>query len=442
MAQPAVPIGRVALQVAHKTDPGLDPDKQINEDACTYAEVPCGHLLVLCDGMGGHASGRDASERAIQTIFREMQAPSPSPGGALKHSIEVAGRAVYELGGPPHNRLRPGSTCVSVLVHAGGIEVAHVGDSRGYMVRAGQIYPITRDHSMVQQMIDAGVLSPQDAVGHPDANKITRALGMSPEIEVELRPTPISHVPGDLLLLASDGLTDLVAPHEILSVLQQALQLRGLSFACDQLVALSNARGGHDNITVMIGQVGESSPDTIARPTIPETVAAAAMPQPVMTVPEMPALADATPGTLAATAPGIATTGPAPTMIDEQYASDPPDAGAVPTTSLQPVARAPEWPASDPPASPRSGRSVIAGLVLLVAGLVIIVGSFFWAVSHGAHPESADLEEPTVDSTPSARGSAEPFVDPTARPRADAAASSSAAGSPSQVPRPVRSSGR
>ena len=95
MVQPAAPIGRVALQVAHKSDPGLDPDKQVNEDACAYAEVACGHLLVVCDGMGGHAAGQEASQRAVQTIFREMAAPSSSPGASLKRSIEVAGRAVY-----------------------------------------------------------------------------------------------------------------------------------------------------------------------------------------------------------------------------------------------------------------------------------------------------------------------------------------------------------
>jgi len=384
MVQPAGPAGSFALQVAHKTDPGLDPDKQINEDAFAYAEVPSGHLLVVCDGMGGHASGREASQRAIETILREMQASatSASPGPSLKRAIEIAGRAVYEIGGSPSNRLRPGSTCVALVVHAGGIEVAHVGDSRAYMTRGGKIYPITRDHSMVQQMIDAGVLKPEEAIGHPDSNKITRVLGMAPEVEVELRPSPISHENGDLLLLASDSLCDLVTPEEINAVLMKAMQTRGLAFACDQLVALANARGGHDNITVLIGQVTEA-PEPY-RPTIPETVAAAALPlaagmlgamlappspmlempapapqvpAPAATLPEMPTIPD----------PGPVGAGPASTVVDD---------------GLDELAMSSEsWQQGGPKRGP---GLLIAGVALILVGLAVAAAFFAWAVRSGS----------------------------------------------------------
>jgi protein phosphatase len=396
MVQAAVPSGRVPLQVAHKTDPGLDPDKQVNEDACAYAEVSAGHLLVVCDGMGGHAAGREASQLALATIFREIEVPAPSPGAALKRAIEVAGRAVYELGGPPSNRLRPGSTCVALLVHAGGIEIAHVGDSRGYMLRAGKIYPLTRDHSMVQQMVDAGMLSPAEAVGHPDANKITRALGMAPEVEVELRPAPIPHNPGDLLLLATDGLVDLLSAEDIQAVVMQAVGVRGLAFACEQLVAQANARGGHDNITVLMAGVGES-PAAPPRPTIPEGVAASAiaapaaasplppptakMPPaagsaPAVTLPEMPALADEAPG---------AHHGPPPTMIDETLGEgalpgSPPYAaagtsGSFPQPQPQPQQARPALPVM-----------LLVGVGLLALGVLIALVFLLWAVASGSSP--------------------------------------------------------
>src|SRR5688572_2855931 len=158
MAQPQASPVRLKIEFAQATDPGRDPNKQINEDSCHYQETRFGHLLVLCDGMGGHYGGREASQLAIKTIF-EVFEQAPSHLGAapvLKASIEEAGRRVYMLGGPPENRTRPGSTCVAVLLHDRGADVAHVGDSRAYIIRAGQIYPITRDHSMVQGMIDAG----------------------------------------------------------------------------------------------------------------------------------------------------------------------------------------------------------------------------------------------------------------------------------------------
>ena len=187
------PTFDVKIDVAQLSDPGRDPNKQINEDSCGYAQTRFGHLCVLCDGMGGHYGGQEASRRAITTIFEQIDqaAPTATPAQALKYAIEVAARRVYELGGPPDNKVRPGSTVVAMLVHDDGLDVAHVGDSRAYVIRSGQIYPLTRDHSMVQAMIDAGFITEEQGIGHPDANKITRALGMKPEVDVELRPEPM-----------------------------------------------------------------------------------------------------------------------------------------------------------------------------------------------------------------------------------------------------------
>lgn len=263
MTQPQAPVGtRVRIEFAQASDPGRDPNKQVNEDSCGYAETRFGHLVVLCDGMGGHYGGREASRTAISTIFEviEQAPPGANAAAALKAAVEEAGRRVYALGGPPDNRARPGSTVVVMLLGDRGLDVAHVGDSRAYCIRAGQIYPLTRDHSMVQGMIDAGMLTEAEAIGHPDANKITRALGMKPEVEVEVRPEPMELFPGDILMQSSDGLTDLVLAADILGSVRQSLASGAIPQACNQLVQLANDRGGHDNITVQMVRVVEIAP--------------------------------------------------------------------------------------------------------------------------------------------------------------------------------------
>lgn len=247
------------LAVAQRSDPGRDPNKQENEDACTYQETPLGHLLVVCDGMGGHIGGREASNLAIQSILSELgrAPPGTPPGEALKQAIQAAGRAVWALGGAGEAAGRPGSTCVAALIHPFGTDIAHVGDSRLYLVRGGQIWQLTRDHSMVQEMADAGLLRPEEIAGHPDSNKITRALGMEPEVEVELRHDVLAQQAGDVLLLCSDGVSDVVRDSDLLAMATLALDGARVPQLCDQVVQLANARGGPDNITVVAGLVLE-----------------------------------------------------------------------------------------------------------------------------------------------------------------------------------------
>jgi protein phosphatase len=251
----------VVVDFAELSDPGRDPTKQINEDSSGYLETAHGHLAVVCDGMGGHAAGRAASQTALSTLLEQVQNARSAPDAAygerstpaevLKRAMEAAGRAVYAIGGDAPANVRPGSTSVAVVVHEGGAEVAHVGDSRAYLLRSSSIQRLTRDHSMVQQMVAAGMLDAQQAAAHPDANKLTRALGMTPEVEVELSPRPIELRAGDVILLASDGLSDLITDDEILKLVSKSAA-RGPEIACQELVALANARGGHDNITVQL----------------------------------------------------------------------------------------------------------------------------------------------------------------------------------------------
>lgn len=412
MTQPAPIPNGIRVEVAHKTDPGLDPDKQVNEDAFGHADLPLGHLLVVCDGMGGHMSGREASERAVQTILGEIEAApaTASVRTVLAQSIQSAGRAVYEIGGPSQHQFRPGSTCVALLVHSGGTEVAHVGDSRAYVIRGGQIYPLTRDHSMVQQMIDAGVLGPEQAAGHPDANKITRALGMAPEVEVELRPAPVDQVVGDIYLLATDGLCDLVAPHEMLSTVGQAEPTRGLGFIAEQLVALANARGGHDNITVLLAKLIELGPQALPCPTAADGSATAQETAgPILTVPAMPAL----------DRPVLTTQvmGPAPTLMTE----DPPQqslgsnfqsgsgmtglpegvSGTIPDGMAVRYRGVPESAPDESAPKSLSASLAAVGVLLTLGGLALATLSIWWMLSREKSelPESLSLQASAIAST-------------------------------------------
>ncbi|HEU4413111.1 MAG TPA: protein phosphatase 2C domain-containing protein [Polyangiaceae bacterium] len=251
------------LAFAQRSDPGRDPAKQVNEDAAHYQETPLGHLLVVCDGMGGHASGREASNLAIATIAREVSAapPTSNPGEVLRNAIVNAGRQVFSLGGIDNNPSRPGSTCVAVLVHPGGTEVAHIGDSRAYLLRKGQLWPLTRDHSMVQQMVDAGLLRPEEAATHPDSNKITRALGMRPDSDVELRLEPMLQEPRDLFLLITDGVSDVVPDSDLHAMASAAVESGNVEQFCEQLIALANSRGGPDNCTVQAALIVEPGLD-------------------------------------------------------------------------------------------------------------------------------------------------------------------------------------
>jgi PPM family protein phosphatase len=366
------------LEVAQRTDPGRDPAKQVNEDSAGQKLTRLGHLLVVCDGMGGHALGREASQLAVATILRMVDnAPEgTTPGSALVTAVVQAGRVVHELGASGPMAGRPGSTCVALLVHSTGTEVAHVGDSRAYFLRKGNIWQITKDHSVVQQMIDQGALTPEQASVHPEANKITRALGMKPETDVELRDPPILHAAGDIFLLASDGLCDLVRTDEIASVI--AAHPGKLERACEELVRMANDRGGHDNITVQIARVlpGAGAPATVTEPqqraaplapTLVETPGAAG-PEPTLVDQSLAAPTPAAPAARVAKAPAVAT--PKATVPLSRPA-------VPPSTASSPVAAPPAGTPTVPPGPPsRSGAFVM--MATLVA--LILLGVVAWWV--------------------------------------------------------------
>jgi protein phosphatase len=366
--QPPPPFPAVAVEFAERTDPGRDPDKQVNEDASGHAETRFGHLCVVCDGMGGHAAGREAAELAVATIFEmfERAEPSSPPGLVLKQAIEEASRRVHFMRTSEIAAGRPGATAVAILMHPHGTEVAHVGDSRAYLVHEGQVFRITRDHSVVQELVDRGLLTLQQAAHHPDANRITRALGMAPEVEAELRAQPVYHVPGDAFLLCSDGLCDLVEDHEILEVVGSMPAAQ----AVGKLVDLANARGGHDNITVLILRAREAA---IAPPAgLPPTVVQGMTQAPDTVVDASPPVMDAqaaAPRAERKTEPLIAMPMPVP----------------VPHAPPAPPAQVviPPAPEPAPPSSSRSSElptarspnpAIIVGVILALSAMLLLGG--------------------------------------------------------------------
>lgn len=236
-------------EIGVRTDPGRDPEKQVNEDAFLHVETPLGLLALVCDGMGGHAGGKEASALAIATIDAVLKEATPRTPRreALRVALEEANRRIFEMP-TAEAGYRPGSTVVAALIHEGGADLAHVGDSRIYLVHAGSIAQVTRDHSMVQELVDRKIIAPEAAATHPDANKILRALGIAKATEVEVRAEPLRFVAGDVMVLCSDGLSDLVQPQEILDIASASPPAQ----AAGRLVDLANARGGHDNITVLV----------------------------------------------------------------------------------------------------------------------------------------------------------------------------------------------
>ncbi|MCL2723626.1 MAG: protein phosphatase 2C domain-containing protein [Polyangiaceae bacterium] len=371
-----------AVEIAFRTDPGRDPTKQVNEDSAAHVETPLGLLAVVCDGMGGHASGKEASELAVKTIVELVQAApeTAAPRDALRVAIEEANRRVWSMP-PTESGQRPGSTVVVVLIHAGGAEIAHVGDSRIYFVHAGVALQITKDHSMVQAMVDHNVLRPEDAANHPDANKILRALGIAKDVDVEFRSDPVAFVAGDVFVLCSDGLSDLVGPGEILDIAGS----KPAQQAAGQLVDLANARGGHDNITAMVVRT-KASVAAHAAPTLLKTVPLTALDSPADSNAGGTLLAD---HAMPASAP---TAGLPP--------SSPSDARRIPTVRAMParprgVAQAsPRWAQS---ARVPSRAPVVLGIALGIAAFAI-GGAFLWVM----HRPPSHVTVPIVDAqTPS-----------------------------------------
>jgi protein phosphatase len=208
-------------------------------------------LVAVADGMGGHRAGEVASATALEALRAAITSGRP-----LRESIEDANDAVFTKSRTDQDLHGMGTTLTAGTLVAGGtLLVGHVGDSRAYLLRDGEMRQITEDHSLVEELVREGRLTADEAAVHPQRSIITRALGLDLAVEVDVYPVELA--PGDRLLLCSDGLTGMVQPDDIAATLRRESDP---SRAAAQLVDLANHAGGEDNITVVVVAVTDEAP--------------------------------------------------------------------------------------------------------------------------------------------------------------------------------------
>jgi protein phosphatase len=233
-----------------------------NEDSF-FAEADSRRgVFMVADGMGGHAAGEVASEMAVQIVARALlqieSVMQPDAAERTAQSLRDANRAIYDRMLAENDKQGMGTTASVLVLSEGHYLIGQIGDSRVYMLRDGALIQITKDHSYVQEQVDAGLLTPEQARYHPYSNVITRCVGASENVEPDLYAGEVRA--GDVFLVASDGLTGMVDDRR----LQQILLARsGPGRIVDSLIAEANGRGGLDNITAIVVQVvGFDAPPT------------------------------------------------------------------------------------------------------------------------------------------------------------------------------------
>jgi len=257
---------RGKIDFAELTDTGRV--REHNEDAIgTTGDIG---LMVLADGMGGYNAGEVASGIAVQIVTelaaegatREERDDIDPHSGMMRQSIVLrdaiyrANKIIYQTAQSQTHCEGMGTTIVACMFHDNKISVAHVGDSRAYRMRGGQLDQVTLDHSLLQELVDRGFYSAEEAQRSTNRNYVTRALGVEPTVEVEVHEYDV--LPDDIYLLCSDGLCDMVEDDDIhltISTFNASLDVVG-----QQLVDLANDHGGRDNVSVMLAQVKEAFP--------------------------------------------------------------------------------------------------------------------------------------------------------------------------------------
>ncbi|HEX6791805.1 MAG TPA: Stp1/IreP family PP2C-type Ser/Thr phosphatase [Candidatus Krumholzibacteria bacterium] len=207
-----------------------------------------GVVFVVADGMGGHRGGEIASRIAVRTVLAFYTADSSGDRSeALAHAFHEANQTIIQEAVADSTLFGMGTTCTALALHAGRAYIAHVGDSRCYLLRRGKIQQLTSDHSIVGEMVRSGILSDEDARTHPRRNVITRSLGAQPDVSAET-PESVELQRGDVFLLCSDGLTAYLSDID-LSVVMGTLPPEE---ACKKMIKMANEQGGRDNITAQV----------------------------------------------------------------------------------------------------------------------------------------------------------------------------------------------
>lgn len=234
------------LRAAVRTDVGRK--RRGNEDC--YAAAEDLGLYLVADGMGGHTAGQVASEIAAQAAvgaLRTLVDASASLTDKLRFAVAASNREILDTAQRKPELSGMGTTLVALLAGAERVALAHVGDSRAYLIRAGRIRQLTDDHSLVAELVRRREITETAARGHPHRHVLTRALGVRRSVEPDL--AELTPAAGDVFVLCSDGLTGHVRDAEIAEI---ASGTENLDAACAELVDLANERGGEDNITVLV----------------------------------------------------------------------------------------------------------------------------------------------------------------------------------------------
>jgi protein phosphatase len=253
------------LEFAARTDTGLV--RTHNEDAIEIN--PDYGLAILADGMGGYSAGEVASNMAVMVLKGALEEGMDRLAGAVKtggqrgerigqllvDAIGQANAAIFDAARAEPGYSGMGTTLVVALFRDENLTIAHVGDSRTYRLRHGQLAQLTRDHSLLQEQIDAGLISAESARFSEFRNLVTRAVGVGPEVEIETHEHQVE--PGDLYLLCSDGLTDMLTDEEIGSLLANGQA--ALDTLCTGLITRANDGGGRDNISAILVRVPEGA---------------------------------------------------------------------------------------------------------------------------------------------------------------------------------------
>jgi len=238
------------LRIVSKTDIGKK--RNSNQDSYLTGELPGGVTwAVVCDGMGGAAGGNVASSNAVQIIsnristnYRDGMSPL-SIKNMLISAITAANITVYDMSRANDELDGMGTTVVCALVCDEVAYIAHAGDSRAYAISNNNVYQLTRDHSVVQEMVEMGTITADQAKKHPRRNIITRALGVEPELKIDYCEYDFGE--NDILLLCTDGLTNFVDDKELMNIIENNTYYE----IADKLVESANSNGGGDNITVV-----------------------------------------------------------------------------------------------------------------------------------------------------------------------------------------------
>ena len=273
----------VNLTVCALTDVGLQ--RKTNEDAFVIADLTGdslvetapitrfeigerGVLLAVSDGMGGHRAGEVASALVVESLRRSMaSAPAGSRSDALiERAVERANRETWEAAQSP-GREGMGATVTALFIDGATAHIAGVGDSRAYILRGGNLVQVTHDQSYVQLLLDTGAITPEDAKSAPFRNVILQSMGQKPNVQVALGRLELRQ--RDCFLICSDGLTNKVSAEEIQTTILTAPRL---DVACSKLIELANARGGEDNITVILGGVSGDLPASVPGEQISDTL--------------------------------------------------------------------------------------------------------------------------------------------------------------------------